>query len=76
MESIIQNLRTEAVPRLRLGILRGDGLEPDDDLSDFVLSPFEPDERQVAEDLVVRAADACQSWLSEGTRSTMNRFNS
>ena len=76
MESIIQNLRTEAVPRLRLGILRGDGREPDDDLSDFVLSPFEPDERQVAEDLVVRAADACQSWLSEGTRSTMNRFNS
>jgi PTH1 family peptidyl-tRNA hydrolase len=76
MESVIQNLRTEAVPRLRLGILKGDGLEAGHDLSDFVLSPFELDERQMAEELVVRAADACQSWLSEGTWSTMNRFNS
>lgn len=75
MESVIQNLKTEAVPRLRLGIGDSTRIESEEDLSNFVLSPFTADEREVVDDLVSRAADACESWLLEGTAITMNRFN-
>jgi PTH1 family peptidyl-tRNA hydrolase len=76
MESVIQNLKTEKVARLRLGIASSSSLENQDDLSDFVLSPFDPDEQTTVDELVARAAEACQSWLSNGTEPTMNRFNS
>ena len=75
MESVIQNLRTEGIPRLRLGIGESTQFESEDDLSSFVISPFRADERDLVDDLVLRAADACESWLREGTDVTMNRFN-
>ena len=75
MESVIQNLRTEAVPRLRLGIGDSTRIETEEDLSNFVISPFTADELEVVDDLVSRAADACEFWLQEGTAITMNRFN-
>ncbi len=76
MESVIQNLKTDNIARLRLGIANSSSLENQDDLSDFVLSPFDPDEQTTVDELVARATEACQSWLSEGTEPTMNRFNS
>ncbi len=76
MESVIQNLRTDKIARLRLGIANSSSLEQQEDLSDFVLSPFDPDEQTTVDQLIARAVEACQSWLSEGTEPTMNRFNS
>ena len=75
MESIVQNLQTETIPRLRLGIAP-EGLDlSNDDLSEFVLSEFERKEQEIVENLIEKAADACESWLREGNQATMNRFN-
>ena len=74
MESVIRNLRTEEVPRLRLGI-RPASDTPPDDLVEFVLEPFRADERPEVEALVERAADACLAWLEQDIQHAMNRFN-
>ena len=74
MESVIRNLKTEKVPRLRLGIQPEAGAAPDD-LVEFVLEPFRADERSEAEALIGRAADACQAWLEIHIATAMNRFN-
>lgn len=76
MESVIQNLRTQSIARLRLGILPTDRDSIADEMVEFVLSPFTPTEQQAIAELVVKAADACESWLSVGAEATMNRFNS
>ena len=76
MESIVSNLRTEQIPRLRLGIGRDEAPDTDEDLSDYVLSTFDPDELEIVEKMTVRAANACQLWWREGIEATMNRFNS
>ena len=74
MESVIRNLRTEEVPRLRLGIAPGGDTKPDD-LVDFVLEPFRAAEQQEVEAMIERAADACQAWLEQDIGTVMNRFN-
>ena len=75
MESVIQNLRTDRIPRLRLGIADTDSVLEADQMVEYVLAPFAANEREVVEDLVVRAADACESWLQSDLETTMNRFN-
>ncbi len=75
MESVIANLKTERVARLRLGIGAPDGSQPGDDLSDYVLEPFRADEREVAEEMIERAADACLAWWRHGVEPAMNEFN-
>jgi PTH1 family peptidyl-tRNA hydrolase len=74
MESVIHNLRTEEVPRLRLGIRPETDTSPGD-LVEFVLEPFRADERPTVEALIERAADACQAWLELDIETAMNRFN-
>lgn len=76
MESVIQSLQTEAIPRLRLGIACAGSNAVEVDMVEFVLSPFEPAEHEAVGELVMRAADACESWLSGGAEAAMNRFNS
>jgi PTH1 family peptidyl-tRNA hydrolase len=74
LESVIENLRTAEVPRLRLGI--GSPLmASDSSLPDFVLAPFAADEQEAVEAMVVRAAEACEVWSQDGTDAAMNRFN-
>ena len=75
MESILESLRTEEVPRLRLGVAPAEGEAPGGDLADFVLSPFSAEESAAAEELVGRAADAVVLWLAEGVEPAMNRYN-
>jgi peptidyl-tRNA hydrolase, PTH1 family len=74
LESVIENLRTDEVPRLRLGIAPE---EPPrgEDLVEFVLSPFLPQEREAVAAMVQRAANACEVWLKEGPDAAMQRFN-
>jgi PTH1 family peptidyl-tRNA hydrolase len=74
MESIIENLRTREVARLRLGVGREEPVAGED-LADYVLEPFAKDEREAAEAMVQRAADACEVWLAEGPSAAMSRFN-
>lgn len=72
MESVIGELRSDELPRLRLGIAPP---QPPEDLVEFVLAPFGDGEQETVAEMVQRAADACEAWLEEGIEAAMNRFN-
>jgi PTH1 family peptidyl-tRNA hydrolase len=71
LKSVVQYLGTE-FPRLRIGVGRGDARW---DLADHVLSRFEKDEREIIDRAISRAADAVETFVSEGVLAAMNRFN-
>lgn len=75
MESVIHNLQTESIPRLRLGVGSSEEAPEGDELVDFVLSPFLETELGAVEEMIGRAADASERWLAEGAEATMNEFN-
>lgn len=76
MESVIASLRTEEVARLRMGVAGGpDGAPAGDALVEYVLAPFAPEEGEAVAAMLQRAADACESWLTEGPEVAMNRHN-
>ncbi|HEX2223394.1 MAG TPA: aminoacyl-tRNA hydrolase [Thermoanaerobaculia bacterium] len=75
LESILESLRTDQVPRLRLGIAGPDGPPSGEALPEFVLAPFAAAEREAVDEMVRRAADACEAWVREGAEAAMNRFN-
>lgn len=70
LASILEAAGTECIPRLRLGIG-----EPVGDWVDFVLSPFEADERLLVERIVSVAADAVQITITKGIVCAMDQFN-
>jgi PTH1 family peptidyl-tRNA hydrolase len=72
LKSIIQSLATQAFPRMRVGVGRGDDRR---DLADHVLGRFEADEREIVSAAVLRAADATDVFLSDGIERVMNAFN-
>ncbi len=72
LKSIIQSLATQAFPRMRVGVGRGDNRR---DLADHVLGRFDADERDTVSAAVLRAADATEMFLSEGIERVMNAFN-
>ena len=72
LKSIIQQLGTQAFPRMRVGVGRGNG---DRDLSNHVLGRFDAAERDTVSAAVLRAADATEMFLSEGIERVMNAFN-
>jgi PTH1 family peptidyl-tRNA hydrolase len=75
IESVIESVRTDEVPRLRLGVAPEGGPPPGEDWAGFVLGPFAAGEREALEAMILRAADACEAWLSDGVDLAMNRFN-
>lgn len=75
MESVVESLRTQEVPRLRLGIAPAEQPLASEQLADFVLAPFAPGERTAVADMLARAADAAEAWIAEGIGPAMNRFN-
>jgi PTH1 family peptidyl-tRNA hydrolase len=70
--SIIGSLGTDAFPRLRVGVGRGDVTR---DLADHVLATFDGDERDEVTNAIARAADAVETFLAEGIEAAMNRYN-
>ena len=75
LESVLENLGTDEVPRLRLGVGTVDGPPDGADLVDYVLSDFDADEHETVELMISRAADACETWAAEGSEAAMQRFN-
>lgn len=84
IESILQQLRTDQIPRLRAGVGRGappgdeagtEEAAPRPNLVDFVLAPFAPEERESVEDMIQRAAGACETWAAEGIEAAMTKWN-
>jgi len=72
MESIIAELGTEEIPRLRLGIGR-EGLRGE--LTDYVLGRFTPEELEIIEQVLERAAGAIDLFYEEGIERMMNEVN-
>ncbi|HUQ89871.1 MAG TPA: aminoacyl-tRNA hydrolase [Vicinamibacterales bacterium] len=72
LKSLIQSLATQAFPRMRVGVGRGDSRR---DLADHVLGRFGADERDTVSAAVLRAADATEMFLSDGIERVMNAFN-
>ncbi len=75
MESILQSLRTDDVPRLRCGVAPEGGAPLGEGLAEFVLAPFAENELEIVNTMVARAADACETWLTDGIDLAMSRSN-
>jgi PTH1 family peptidyl-tRNA hydrolase len=71
LKSVIQHIGPDFA-RLRIGVGRGD---PKWDLADHVLARFEPEERRSVEEAIGRAADAVETFVTDGIEPAMNRFN-
>ena len=72
MESVIDTLQTQQIPRLRIGIGRGD---PPSDYASYVLADFSRSEAKVLDEVLERAQRASESILSEGLDKAMAEFN-
>jgi len=72
LKSIIEELGTEEVPRLRIGIrkenFRGD-------LTDYVLGRFTPEELEKIGQALDRAVEAINIFYEEGIEQMMNEIN-
>lgn len=76
LESIVENLRTDQVPRLRLGIRDGEPASlAGEALVEFVLGEFPVSQLPTVEEMVTRAADAVEHWFAAGIEAAMGRFN-
>jgi peptidyl-tRNA hydrolase, PTH1 family len=72
LKSVIARLGTSDVPRLRIGVGRGDGRK---ELADHVLGAFAAEERDQVEAAVLRAAEASVMFVTDGIERVMNVFN-
>ncbi|MEX2632899.1 MAG: aminoacyl-tRNA hydrolase [Balneolales bacterium] len=73
LKDVIEKLDTNEIPRLRFGI--GKDFKPGQQ-SDYVLSPFPPEERDMIEESLSKAHDAALCFIREGITITMNKHNS
>jgi len=72
LQSIITALGTDEFVRIRLGV------RPEKvwgDRRDYVLGTMSREERKIAQEMVVEAADAVELVLTEGVEKAMSRFN-
>ena len=70
MRSIIRHLGTQDFPRLRVGIGKVEG-----DWMDYVLNEFSAAEREDINWAIPCAADAIETFITDGVQTAMNRFN-
>jgi PTH1 family peptidyl-tRNA hydrolase len=78
--SIIDELGSQDFVRLRVGIGRplcadGTGVFNEEEIVDFVLSDFAPDEKEIIEQAGAEASEALRCLLIEGLEAAMNRCN-
>jgi PTH1 family peptidyl-tRNA hydrolase len=73
LKSIEGVLQRQDYARLRIGVGPAPaGLE---DLADFVLDEFSPEERDTITDLLDPMSEAVEAWLQDGIEKAMNQFN-
>ena len=70
LASVLDALRTQAVPRLRLGVGKP---QPGEDIIDYVLSDFGPEDD--VETMTTRSVEAVEFFAEAGIEAAMNRFN-
>jgi len=78
--SIITELGSQNFIRIRVGIGRPDKTESftefsDDEIINYVLSDFTPDEKQATTQVIPRVSEAILCLLTEGLVAAMNRYN-
>ncbi|MBI4534955.1 MAG: aminoacyl-tRNA hydrolase [Ignavibacteriae bacterium] len=74
LASIIYYLNSAEFARIRCGIRR-EVMPPKHEMADFVLSPFEAEEKETATEMIQRAGDAVIEFVVSGIAATMNKFN-
>jgi peptidyl-tRNA hydrolase, PTH1 family len=72
IESVLAELSTDEVVRIRIGIGEEDMPK---DKTDFVLSDFPPEKQTELDSMIIRAGNAVKSILSDGVAKTMAIFN-
>lgn len=75
LESVIEKIG-EGFPRLRFGVRRADMPQ---DLTDFVLGPFDKEERAALHELIDQSAQIAYKWATEGYAQAgglLSRFHS
>jgi peptidyl-tRNA hydrolase, PTH1 family len=72
LDSILQVLGTQEVPRLRVGI---GPVPPPEDPADFVLTTFKKNEKPLVDEMIAQAALAVKVIAEKGFEAAMNQFN-
>lgn len=72
MQSIIQQLGTDEIPRIRIGLGRPPGRM---ETPDYVLQNFSRSEQELLPQILETAADAALLFIAEGIISAMNTYN-
>ncbi len=74
LNSIIQALGTQQIPRLRIGI-GNNRIQSGRDTKNFVLSTFNKREQKKLSEVIDWAVSAAESFVTEGIDVTMNLYN-
>jgi peptidyl-tRNA hydrolase, PTH1 family len=72
MKSVIGNLKTSEIVRIRLGIHPGHPLTSG---TEFLLAPMKRSQRKELDEFIEYAADAVRSIIAEGVEKSMTKFN-
>ena len=72
LASAIEQLGTEDIPRLRMGIGRPPGRM---EAADYVLQDFSKAEMKELSSILDRAADAVLTFVTDGLDKAMNKYN-
>jgi PTH1 family peptidyl-tRNA hydrolase len=73
LKSVEGVLQRQDYARLRIGV--GPAPPGLDDLADFVLDEFTPEERDTINELLDPMSEAVECWLENGIEPAMNQFN-
>lgn len=73
MKNIISHLGSDTFPRIRVGI--GEKQHPDQDLADYVLGKFSPEEKESVDQALDHAAQAAEMFARDELAEAMNRFS-
>ncbi len=72
IESIIYQLQSEDFNRLRMGIATDDDMRPSEK---YVLTPFQNREEKLKNEMLEKACEGIDYFLSHDMKKTMNKFN-
>ena len=72
IESIIYQLQSEGFNRLRMGIATNDDMKPSER---YVLSPFKKGDEEMKDEMIEKACEGIDYYLSHDINETMNEFN-
>ena len=71
LASVIMNLNSDNFPRLRCGI----GFVESNDVSEYVLSPFSKQQKEIVERMIRTAGNVVMDFSRKGINWTMNYYN-